>query len=280
METTKDLVRHDAPLRDFGSLLRHWRQSRRLSQLELSAEATISARHLCFLETGRSQPSRDMVQLLGNTLDLPLNEQNALHLAAGFAPPFGERDLNALDLEHVQGALEFILRQQEPYPGIVIDGRWDIRMRNDASRRLFRPFHKAYEMDDARAGNAMHVVFHPRGLRQFIVNWEEFAGSLIQLLHREVTQGGNGAAAQLRDEILAYPDLPSSWKVPHGQSHTSPVLPMHLRKGELDLAFFSTLTMFAMPLDVSLQQLKIECFYPADTTTAEVARRLASAATV
>ncbi len=280
MDTTKVLVRHDVPARDFGSLLRHWRQMRRLSQLELAAEAAVSARHLCFLETGRSQPSRDMVQLLGNTLDLPLNEQNALHLAAGYAPPFGERDLSALDLEHVQRALEFILRQQEPYPGIVIDGRWDIRMRNDASRRLFRPFHKAYEMDDARAGNAMHVVFHPRGLRQFIVNWEEFAGSLIQLLHREVAQGGNSAASQLRDEILAYPGLPSGWKVPHGPAHTSPVLPMHLRKGELDLAFFSTLTMFAMPLDVSLQQLKIECFYPADTATAEVARRLATAATV
>ncbi len=280
METTKDLVRHDVPSRDFGSLLRHWRQIRRLSQLELAAEAAVSARHLCFLETGRSQPSREMVQLLGNTLDVPLNEQNALHLAAGYAPPFGERDFNALDLEHVQGALEFILRQQEPYPGIVIDGRWDIRMRNDASKRLFRPFHEAYEIDDARAGNAMHVVFHPKGLRQFIVNWEEFAGSLIQILHREVAQGGNGAASQLRDEIFAYPGLPSGWKVPHGPSHTSPVLPMHLRKGDLDLALFSTLTMFAMPLDVALQQLKIECFYPADTKTAEVARRLAAAAAV
>ena len=109
------------------------------------------------------------------------------------------------------------------------------------------------------------------------MNWEEFAGSLIQLLHREVAQGGNGAASQLRDEIFAYPGLPSGWKVPHGPSHASPVLPMHLRKGDLDLALFSTLTMFAMPLDVALQQLKIECFYPADSKTAEVARRLATA---
>jgi transcriptional regulator with XRE-family HTH domain len=277
METAKNLVRHDVPSRDFGSLLRHWRQSRRLSQLELAAEAAVSARHLCFLETGRSQPSREMVQLLGNTLDLPLNEQNTLHLAAGYAPPYGERDLAALDLEHIRHALDFILRQQEPYPGIVLDGRWDIQMRNDASRRLFRPFHEAYEIGDARAENAMHVVFHPKGLRQFIVNWEEFAGSLIQSLHREVAQGGDGAVAQLRDEILAYPGLPSAWKVPLGPSQASPVMPMHLRKGDLDLAFFSTLTTFAMPRDVALQQLKIECFYPADTRTAEVARRLAAA---
>ena len=218
-----------------------------------------------------------MVQLLGNTLDLPLNEQNALHRAAGYAPPYGERDLAALDLGHVRRALEFILHQQEPYPGIVIDGRWDIRMRNDASRRLFRPFHEAYEIGDTRAENAMHVVFHPKGLRQFIVNWEEFAGSLIQILHREVAQSGNSAAAQLRDEIFTYPGLPSGWKVPHGPSHDSPVLPMRLRKDDLDLAFFSTLTTFAMPRDVALQQLKIECFYPADAKTAEVARQLAAA---
>jgi transcriptional regulator with XRE-family HTH domain len=277
VETAKNLVRHDVPSRDFGSLLRHWRLIRRLSQLELAAEAAVSARHLCFLETGRSQPSREMVQLLGNTLDLPLNEQNALHRAAGYAPPYGERDLAALDLGHVRRALEFILHQQEPYPGIVIDGRWDIRMRNDASRRLFRPFHEAYEIGDTRAENAMHVVFHPKGLRQFIVNWEEFAGSLIQILHREVAQSGNSAAAQLRDEIFTYPGLPSGWKVPHGPSHDSPVLPMRLRKDDLDLAFFSTLTTFAMPRDVALQQLKIECFYPADTKTAEVARQLAAA---
>lgn len=278
MQTTKDHARHDLPSRDFGGLLRHWRQVRRLSQLELAGEAMVSAKHLCFLETGRSQPSREMVQLLGDTLDLPLNEQNALHLAAGYAAPYGERDLGALDLEHVRHALEFILLQQEPYPGIVIDGRWDVRMRNDASKRLFRPFHQAYEIDGTLAENAMHVVFHPKALRPFIVNWHEFAGSLIQLLHREVAQGSNVAAAELRDEILAYPDLPSGWKVPHGGANASPVLPMHLRKGELDLAFFTTLTTFAMPRDVALQQLKIECFYPADTRTVEVASRLAAAA--
>ncbi len=275
MQTTKVPARPDIPIRDFGSRLRHWRQMRRLSQLELATEAMVSAKHLCFLETGRSQPSREMIQLLGNTLDLPLNEQNALHLAAGYAAPYGERELGALDLEHVRYALEFILRQQEPFPGLVIDGRWDIRLRNDASRRLFRPFHQAYEIDDALAGNAMHVVFHPKALRPFITNWQEFAGSLIQILHREVAQGTNSAAATLLQEILAYPDLPSGWRGPHGETNTSPVLPMHLHKGGLDLSFFTTLTTFAMPRDVALQQLKIECFYPADTKTAETARQLA-----
>src|SRR5882757_5953330 len=131
---TQHPISHDAANGPFSSLLKHWRGVRRLTQIELAGDANVSARHLCFLETGRSQPSREMVQLLGNTLDLPLNEQNALHRAAGYAPPYGERDLAALDLGHVRRALEFILHQQEPYPGIVIDGRWDIRMRNDASR--------------------------------------------------------------------------------------------------------------------------------------------------
>jgi transcriptional regulator with XRE-family HTH domain len=276
MPTTQD-ARLGLSTRDFGGLLRHWRQVRRLSQLELAGEASVSARHLSFLETGRSQPSREMVRLLGDTLDLPLSEQNALHLAAGFAAPYGERGFGSLDLEHVRQALDFILRQQEPYPAIVIDGRWDIRMRNDASRRLLRPFHQAYEVDDTIAGNAMHVVFHPRALRPFIVNWQEFAGGLIQMLHRDVARGGNALAADLRTEILAYPDVPAGWRVPQREPNASPVLPMRLRKGEFDLTFFTTLTTFAMPRDVALEQLKIECFYPADARTADVARRLAAA---
>ncbi len=275
MKQDHDLGHPDAAARGFGALLRHWRQSRRLSQLDLAAEARVSARHLGFLETGRAQPSRDMVQLLGGALDLPLGEQNALHLAAGYAPPYGQRELDALDLEHVRHALDFILRQQEPYPGIVIDGRWDVRLRNEASRRLFGPFRTSYGLDPRLADNAMHVVFHPGGLRPFIANWEEFAGGLIQILHREAAHGG-GAAARPRDEILAYPDLPAGWRVPHAPAPVSPVLTMHLRKDDLRLAFFSTLTTFAMPRDAALQQLKIECFYPADEQTAEAARRAAA----
>lgn len=258
---------------DFGFLLRHWRRDRRLSQLDLSGEAGISSRHLCFLETGRSRPSREMVGCLGAALNLPLEARNALHAAAGYVPPFPHRALDAAQFQHVRQALDFILRQQEPFPGIAIDGRWDIRLRNTASARIFGPFHRAYEMEGDRAGNAMHVVFHPRGLRPFIENWEEFAGHLIQILHREVAQGSRDAA-RLRDEILLYPDLPRGWS--HEGSGGAPVAAMHLRLGELRLAYFSTFTTFAMPHDVALQQLKIECFYPADDATAEHARRLAA----
>ena len=135
-------IPHDAAGGNFSALLKHWRNVRRLTQIELAGDANVSARHVCFLETGRAQPSREMVQLLGSALDLPLEERNALHVAAGFVPPYGDRGLAAGNLQPVRQALDFILRQQEPYPGIVIDGRWDVRIRNQASKRLFRIFHE------------------------------------------------------------------------------------------------------------------------------------------
>jgi transcriptional regulator with XRE-family HTH domain len=271
--SSQELISDNVAVGHFSSLLRHWRGVRRLTQIELAGEANVSARHLCFLETGRARPSREMVQLLGNALDLPLEERNALHVAAGFMPPYGDRGLAADNLQHVRQALDFILRQQEPYPGIVIDGRWDVRIRNEASRRLFKVFWESYEMESGLADNAMHVVFHPKGLRQFIMNWDEFAGRIIQVLHREVAQGSR-VAAQLLDEIMAYPGLPTEWRFPRNPAGSSPVMTMQLRKGDLRLAFFSTFTTLAMPTDAVLQQLKIECFYPADGATAEKAREL------
>src|SRR5512132_3785418 len=262
------------PAGHFSSLLKHWRSVRRLTQIELAADANVSARHLCFLETGRSQPSREMVQLLGSALDLPLAERNALHVAAGFVPPYGDKGLAAENLQPVRQALDFILRQQEPYPAIVIDGHWDVRMRNEGSARLLKPFRDSYEMEAGLADNAMHVVFHPRGLRQFMLNWDEFAGQLIQILHRDVAQGSR-AAAQLLDEIMTYPGLSAEWRLPRHSAASSPVMTMQLAKGDYRLAFFSTFTTLAMPTDAALQQIKIECFFPADEATAEKARQLA-----
>jgi transcriptional regulator with XRE-family HTH domain len=272
--SSQNSILHNGATGHFSSLLKHWRNVRRLTQIELAGDANVSARHVCFLETGRAQPSREMVQLLGSALDLPLEERNALHVAAGFVPPYGDQGLAADNLQHVRQALDFILRQQEPYPGIVIDGRWDVRIRNQASARLLKPFHQAYDMEAGIADNAMHVVFHPRGLRQFIVNWDEFAGQMIQILHREVAQGGS-VAADLLDEIMTYPGLPAEWRLPRNPAGSSPVMTMQLRKGDYRLAFFSTFTTLAMPTDVALQKLKIECFYPADDATAAKARELA-----
>src|SRR5438552_5542698 len=141
------LISDNVAVGHFSSLLKHWRNVRRLTKIELAGDADISARHLCFLETGRAQPSREMVQLLGSVLDLPLEERNALHVAAGFVPPYGDRGLAADHLQHVRRGLDFILRQQEPYTGIVIDARWDVRIRNEATARLFRALREAYDME-------------------------------------------------------------------------------------------------------------------------------------
>ena len=243
-----------------------------MSQLALAAEAEVSARHLCFLETGRAQPSREMVHLLASALDVPLADRNALLLAAGYAPAYAERGLDAPELRHVRRVLTFILERQEPYPALVVDAGWNTVLTNAAAPRIFYRFIDAAALGPL-AGNAMHVICHPQGLRRFIVNWEEFAGPLIQTLHREAAAGP--VAAALRDAVLGYPGMPVRWRVPDPAAPVPPVVCMRLKREDLALGFFSTLTMLATPRDVTLEQLRIECFYPADKQTEETARRLA-----
>lgn len=243
-------------------MLRHWRRHRRLSQLALAEQAGISARHLCCLEVGRARPSREMAQLLGMALDLPLADRNGLHMAAGFVPPYSAHGLAAPQLGHVRQALDFILRQQEPFPAIVLDGDWDMPMRNTAAVRVFAPFQARYDMPTVLARNAAHVVFHPQGLRPFMANWDEFAGQMLDTLRRVAALGHQGAL-RLLPAIMVYPGLPR-----RAQGGGSPVTAMELVLGSARLRFFSTLTSFAMPADAALQTLKVECFYPADDATA------------
>jgi len=260
----------------FGTLLRRWRDARGMSQLTLATEAGISTRHLSFLETGRAQPSREMVQLLAGMLDVPLGDRNALLVSAGYAPAYGERPLTSPDLEPVRRALEFTLRQQEPFPALVVDGEWNVVMGNEASARIFDLFTDP-GCDDVNV-NVMRTVFCPEGLRRYIVNWEELAECLVNSLHRQVATTGSGAMARLRDELLAYPGVPSRWSVPDPTVTMPPLVSMQLRKDDLSLTFFSMITTLGTPRDVTLQQLKIECFFPADAATEHVARRLAAAA--
>jgi transcriptional regulator with XRE-family HTH domain len=256
----------------FGRLLKQWRTMRRMSQLALATEAGVSTRHLSFLETGRAQPSREMVQLLMGMLDLPLGERNALLVSAGYAPMYGERPLGAPELEPARRALEFILRQQEPYPAFVLDHEWNIVMQNGASRRVFAPFRTG-----VKTANVMRKVFDPNGLRPFIVNWQEVASCLMRSMHREVAATGSESLLQLRDELLSYPGVPSRWRVPDTVVSVDPLVTTQLRKGDDSMAFFSTVTQFATPRDITLQQLKIECFFPADAPTEQLSRRLGDA---
>lgn len=258
----------------FGKLLRHWRTTRRMSQLGLATEAGISARHLSFLETGRAQPSREMVQLLAGMLDVPLTERNALLVRAGYAPVFGERSLAAPELEHVRRALEYTLRQQEPYPALVMNGFHDIVMRNEASRRIFEVFRGP--IPDHVTLNGIRTVFDPRGLRPFITNWNEIAECLMQGLQREIAETGNESLMALREELLAYPGVPARFAALSALGTETPVVNLHVRKGDVSLAFFSAVTFIGRARDITLQNLKIECFFAADNVTEQFCRRLAA----
>jgi transcriptional regulator with XRE-family HTH domain len=259
-----------------GRLLRQWRAQRGLSQLDLAVDAGISARHLSFVETGRARPSREMVLLLSRTLDMPLRDRNALLVAAGFAPVYRQTDLAAPAMTQARRALDLILRQQEPYPALVLDRHWDVLAVNDGAGRL-----QAHFLDPAAVAalgppNAMRLVFHPHGFRPWIVNWEATAASMIQWLHRDALGGGGDDRLRaLLDELLAYPDVPGQWRRLDLDVSTAPFLPIELRRGDVTLRYFTTLTSLGTPHDITLQEVRIESFFPADADTEETTRRLA-----
>src|SRR6185369_5883327 len=258
----------------FGRLLREWRTRRRVSQLDLALDAGVSSRHVSFIETGRAQPSREMVLMLARVLDVPLRDRNELLMSAGYAAMYRATDLESPALEQARRALDFMLRQHEPYPAIVVDRNWNLLKANNGAVRLVEAF-----TDPAAAnewgGNAMRLMFHPRGFRPYIVNWEAMAASLIQWLHRDVLSGLGGVETRrLLDELLAYPGVPPRWRTLDLDVSTAPFLAIEFRKDDLGLRFFSTLTSLGTPHDITLQELRIEAFFPADAESEEAARRM------
>jgi transcriptional regulator with XRE-family HTH domain len=263
------------PISAFGRVLRHWRARRRLSQLDLATEAGISSRHLSFIETGRAEPSREMVVLLGSVLDVPLRDRNDLLVAAGYAPMYRETDLQAPGMAQVRRALDFILRQQEPYPAIALDRHWGVVQANQATVRLVERFTLA--AGELGPPNAMRLIFHPHGFRPFIVNWEATAAALVQWLHRDLLSGlGDDGTRQLLDELLGYPGVPRGWRSVDLGVSSAPFLAIEFSRDGVGLRFFSMLTTLGTPTDVTLQELRVESFYPADEATEETARRLAA----
>jgi transcriptional regulator with XRE-family HTH domain len=260
----------------FGALLRRWRERRRLSQLDLATDAEISTRHLSFIETGRAQPSREMVLLLARALDVPLRDRNDLLVAAGYAAMYRETGLDAPAMAQARRALDFILRQQEPYPALVLDRHWNVLEVNRGSARFQAAFLDPAAVAEIGPPNAMRLMFHPRALRPHVLNWEAAAASLIQWLHRDVISGFGGAPARaLLDELLAYPDVPRQWRTLDVDASTAPFLPIEFRKGDLTLRYFTTLTTLGTPHDITLQELRIESFFPADEATEARSRALA-----
>lgn len=249
-----------------GQLLREWRVRRDLSQLRLASGAAVSTRHLSFIETGRARPSREMLLHLADRLDLPLRERNRLLLAGGYAPAFGERALESGEMAPVRGALERFLSAHEPYPAVVVDRRWNLVLANSAIEFLTDGV--ASELLEPPV-NALRATLHPDGMAPRIVNFDEWSGHLLHRLEREIEATGDAELAALRDELLTYPGVQAEPPRPETVAAAEIVLPLELRHGDGRLSFFSTLTTFGTPVDVTLAELSLEAFYPADAATAD-----------
>jgi transcriptional regulator with XRE-family HTH domain len=258
--------------RNVGLLLREWRIVRRLSQLDLALHADISSRHLSYVENGKAQPSREMIERLSESLEVPLRERNALFMAGGFAPKFPETGLDAPKLAQMRYAVEAMLAQQEPYPAFLLNRHWDVLMANEAAKRVNR-----FMLDgrDSKHGNMLRQIFDPTDLRPALDNWEEIAGSLLRHLHNEVAASPSDTKARaLLDEMLGYPGVPAHWRHRELGTAPAPVLTTSFHRNGVKISFFSTVTTFGTPRDVTLDELHIESCFPADEGTAEFCRKL------
>jgi len=269
------------PEPSIGPLLRRWRTARRMSQLDLALTAGVSARHVSFLETGRSRPSRDMLLALAGVLDVPLRERNTLLQVAGFAPAYRETALDDPGMADIRQALELILAQHEPFPAAAMDAGWDIVMANAAyvrflaARRPGRPAPEPLSFTRPPRLNALRLLFEPGGVRESLTNWPQVARELLARLDREAASDSERAAALL-GELAAQPGVPSGWREPDLDAPLSLVLPVEVRLGPYALRFFTTLTTLGAPQDVTLQELRIESFHGADAATRDLVRALAA----
>jgi transcriptional regulator with XRE-family HTH domain len=249
-----------------GALLREWRQRRNLSQLELALRSAVSARHLSFIETGRARPSREMVLHLAARLEVPLRDRNRLLLAAGFAPVFAERSLDESEMAPVREALERFLAAHEPYPAVVVDRRWDVVASNRGVAYVNRDI--APELRTPPA-NALRIALHPDGLAPRISNLTDWSGSLLARLRREIETTGDPDLEALYEELVAYPGVATEEDRADVPTPSEIMLKHELHLDDRDLALFCTFTTFGTARDLTLAELTIVAFYPADAQTAE-----------
>jgi transcriptional regulator with XRE-family HTH domain len=268
----RSIVRRAPPV---GELLRQWRRRRGLSQLDLACEADISTRHVSFLETGRSLPSRSMVIHLAERLDIPLRERNGLLVAAGYAPVYPEHGLDDPALRAARQAVDLVLTGHEPYPALAVDRHWTLI----AANRAVGPLLAGAAGDLLRPPvNVLRLSLHPAGLAPRIENFGQWRGHVLTRLARQVDVSADPVLASLHAELKALP-VPGSSGPEAGPDavmaggHADVVVPLRLRTDAGLLSFFSTTTVFGTAVDVTLSELAIEAFFPADAATAEILRR-------
>jgi len=248
-----------------GALLRQWRDTRGRSQLELAMDMGVSQRHISFIESGRSSPSRALLLGVANALDVPLRDRNALLLAAGYAPMYSEPAWDAAEMRVVHRALERMLKQHEPYPALVMDSHWNVLMTNEAAPKFFGQFVDLGRYPKPR--NLLRLMSDPQGLRPFVANWDAVAASLFQRVHREAVGGVlDDAMRGLVDELLAMPGGDVAWRDAEVSSG-SPVVPIEFGRGGRKSSWFSMVSTVGTPQMVSAQELRVECMFPADDVT-------------
>ena len=254
----------------FAAQLRAWRGRRGLAQLALAGRAGISQRHLSFLELGRAAPSREMVNRLAGALDLPLRQHNALLLAAGFAPEWRQRDLTAPDLAEVTRALDYILAQQEPYPAVVVDRHWNLLRANAGAVRLVE-----FLVGPIAPGTAINLadaLVAPDVLRPYLANWAEVVRHFIRSVEADARADGLLETGALLDRLMAYHGVRAALRQPADGADGGPVLALHFHKRGTALRLFTTIATLGTPQDVTLQELRIESFFPVDDATASLLR--------
>ena len=252
----------------FGPLLRYWRTQRNFSQLDLALASNVSQRHISFLESGRAQPSRDMVLKLASVLDIPLRQQNQMLTTVGFSPLYSEFDLDAAEMAPIRRALAFTLQQQEPFPALVIDRYWNQITTNQGAATLMRWLLGDQLAPEEVGANLMKLMLHPEGIKPQVSNWDAIAPLLIQRVYRESRAGNSDdPSQQLLQDIMAYPNVQELWQSPTSEDWQLPLLTITFDKEGQQLSFFSTLTTLGTPQDITLQELRLECFFPANDQT-------------
>ena len=254
----------------FASRLVWWRKRRGLSQLHLALAAGCSQRHISFLELGRSNPSREMVLRLGATLDMPLRQSNEMLLAAGYAPVWTEAELGAQELAPVRDALGYMLRQQEPYPAVVVDRRWNLLLANGGAVALVEFL--VGPVPPGASVNLADALVAPDVLRPFLINWADVVRFFVRSVRADATVDATTETAALLERLLGYPDVRPLMTADVPPAMDAPVLPMHFEKSGTTLRLFTTIATLGTPQDITLQELRIENFFPMDDATRDVFR--------
>jgi transcriptional regulator with XRE-family HTH domain len=253
-----------------GDHIREWRLRRRMSQLDLAVDAEISPRHLSFLETGRSRPSREMILRLAEQLDIPLRERNVLLVAAGYAPVYSERRLDDPALATARQAVDKVIRGHEPFPAIAIDRHWTLVSANRGVPPLLAGVDPLLLQPPV---NVLRLGLHPKGLAPSVINLGEWRAHLLARLRREIELTADPTLETLFQEALAWP-LPAEARRPHAVHSDAVAIPLRLRTAMGELSFISTITVFGTPADITLAELALETFFPTDDATADAMRRM------